>query len=100
VHNLCYVIHLKFNSVLRSYLTCVISSLNNFFTANAIVSYFYIDYPLTMTSPIVYDVNLESHEKNYCDIQPIIIESNMELTITRWKKRNIFQGQSFRLEWK
>lgn len=28
----------------------------------------HIDYPITMTSPIVYDVNLESHEKNYCDI--------------------------------
>ena len=53
-----------------------------------------------MASPIVYDVNLESHEKNYCDIQPVIIESNKERAIARWKKRNIFQGQSFRLEWK
>lgn len=59
-----------------------------------------IDYPITMTSPIVYDVNLESHEKNYCDIQPVIIENNKERAIARWKKRNIFQGQSFRLEWK
>ena len=53
-----------------------------------------------MKSPIVYDVNLESHEKKYCDIQPVIIESNKERVIARWKKRNIFQGQSFRLEWK
>jgi hypothetical protein len=53
-----------------------------------------------MTSPIVYEVNLESHEKNYYDIQPVIIESNKERTIARWKKRNIFQEQSFRLEWK
>jgi hypothetical protein len=44
-----------------------------------------------MTSPIVYDVNLESHEKNYCDIHPVIIESNMERAIARWKKRNIFK---------
>ncbi len=36
----------------------------------------------------------------YCDIQPVIIESNKEHVIARWKKRNIFQGQSFRLEWK
>ena len=50
-----------------------------------------IDYPITITSPIVYDVNLESHEKNYCDIQPVIIESNKERAIARWKKRNIFQ---------
>jgi hypothetical protein len=34
----------------------------------------------------VYDVNLESHEKNYCDIQPVIIESNKERAIARWKK--------------
>jgi hypothetical protein len=59
-----------------------------------------IDYPITMAPPAVYDVSLESHEKNYCDIQPVIIESNKERAIARWKKRNIFQGQSFRLEWK
>jgi Adenylate and Guanylate cyclase catalytic domain len=59
-----------------------------------------IDYPITMAPPVVYDVSLESHEKNYCDIQPAIIESNKERAIARWKKRNIFQGQSFRLEWK
>ena len=59
-----------------------------------------IDYPITMTALVVYDVNIESHEKNYCDIQPAIIESNNEHVIARWKKRNIFQGQSFRLEWK
>ena len=59
-----------------------------------------IDYPVTMTAPVVYDVNIESHEKNYCDIQPAIIESNSERVIARWKRRNIFQGQSFRLEWK
>ena len=39
-----------------------------------------IDYPITMTAPVVYDVNIESHEKNYCDIQPAIIESNNERT--------------------
>jgi len=27
-----------------------------------------IDYPITMTALVVYDVNLESHEKKYCDI--------------------------------
>ena len=59
-----------------------------------------IDYPITMKSPLVYDVNLESHEKIKCDIQPVIIESNNERAIARWRKRNIFQGQSFRLEWK
>ena len=54
-----------------------------------------------MTAPVVYDVNIESHEKNYCDIQPAIIKSKTnERVIARWKKRNIFQGQSFRLEWK
>jgi hypothetical protein len=53
-----------------------------------------------MTAPVVYDVNIESHEKNYCDIQLAIIESNNEGVIARWKKRNIFQDQSFRLEWK
>jgi hypothetical protein len=58
-----------------------------------------IDYPITMAPPVVYDVSLESHEKNYCDIQPVLIESNKERAIARWKKRNIFQGQSFRLEW-
>lgn len=59
-----------------------------------------IDYPITMMPPIVYDVTLESHEKNYCDTQPVIIESNKERAIARWKKMNINQGQSFRLEWK
>jgi hypothetical protein len=59
-----------------------------------------IDYPITMTAPVVYDVNIESHQKNYCDIQLAIIESNNERVIARWKKRNIFQDQSFRLEWK
>lgn len=59
-----------------------------------------IDYPITMAPPVVYDINIESHEKNYCDIQPAIIESNKKRAIARWKKRNIFQGQSFRLEWK
>ncbi|HEY8522371.1 MAG TPA: hypothetical protein VIL14_01285 [Nitrososphaeraceae archaeon] len=58
-----------------------------------------IDYPITMTAPVVYDVNIES-QKNYCDIQLAIIESNKERVIARWKKRNIFQDQSFRLEWK
>ena len=42
-----------------------------------------IDYSITMTSPIVYEVNLESHEKNYCDIQSVIIESNKECAIAR-----------------
>jgi hypothetical protein len=36
-------------------------------------------------------------KKNYCDIQPAIIESNNERVIARWKKRNIFQGQSLDL---
>ena len=59
-----------------------------------------IDYPITMMPPVVYDANLESHEKNYCDTQPVIIESNKERAIARWKRMNIYQGQSFRLEWK
>ena len=45
----------------------------------------HIDYPITMTSSIVYDINLESHKKNYYDIQPVIIESNKERIIARWK---------------
>lgn len=52
-----------------------------------------------MIPPIVYDVNLES-QKNYCDTQPVIIESNKERAIARWKRMNINQVQSFRLEWK
>ena len=59
-----------------------------------------IDYPRSMAPPVVYDLSLESHEKHYCDIQPVIIESDKERATARWKKRNIFQGQSFRLEWK
>lgn len=59
-----------------------------------------IDYPITMMPPVVYDANLESHEKNYCDTQPVIIESNKERAIARWKRMNIYQGQSIRLEWK
>ena len=35
--------------------------------------------------------------KKYWDIQPVIIESNKERVIARWKKRNIFQGQSLDL---
>jgi hypothetical protein len=53
-----------------------------------------------MMPPVVYDANLESPEKNYCDTQPVIIESNKERAIARWKRMNIYQGQLFRLEWK
>ena len=59
-----------------------------------------IDYPITMMPPVVYDANLEAQEKKYCDTQPVIIESNKERAIARWKRMNIYQGQSFRLEWK
>ncbi|MGE0243562.1 MAG: adenylate/guanylate cyclase domain-containing protein [Nitrososphaeraceae archaeon] len=58
------------------------------------------DYPVTMMPPVVYDVSLESHEKKYCDKQPVIIEINKERATARWKRMNIFQGQSFRFEWK
>jgi hypothetical protein len=50
-----------------------------------------------MTAPVIYNVNIESHEKNYRDIQSAIIESNSERVIARWKRRNIFQGQSLGL---
>jgi hypothetical protein len=58
------------------------------------------DYPITMVPPIVYDTSLESHEKKYCDKQPVVIEINKERATARWKRMNIFQGQSFRFEWK
>jgi hypothetical protein len=58
------------------------------------------DYPVTMMPPIVYDVSLESHEKKYCDKQPVVIEINGGRATARWKRMNIFQGQSFRFEWK
>jgi Adenylate and Guanylate cyclase catalytic domain len=57
-------------------------------------------YPITMIPPIVYDVSLESHEKKYCDKQPVVIEINEGRATARWKRMNIFQGQSFRFEWK
>jgi hypothetical protein len=52
---------------------------------------------VTVTAPVIYNVNIESHEKNYCDILSAIIESNSERVIARWKRRNIFQGQSLGL---
>lgn len=58
------------------------------------------DYPITMAPPIVYDTSLESHEKKYCDKQPVVIEINKGRATARWKRMNIFQGQSFRFEWK
>ena len=58
------------------------------------------DYPITMVPPIVYDTSLESHEKKYCDKQPVVLEINKERATARWKRMNIFQGQSFRFEWK
>jgi len=58
------------------------------------------DYPITMVPPIVYDTSLESHEKKYCDKQPVVIEINKGRATARWKRMNIFQGQSFRFEWK
>ena len=58
------------------------------------------DYPITMVPPIVYDTSLESHEKKYCDKQPVVIEINKGRATARWKRTNIFQGQSFRFEWK
>ncbi|HET7642789.1 MAG TPA: adenylate/guanylate cyclase domain-containing protein [Nitrososphaeraceae archaeon] len=58
------------------------------------------DYPITMTPPIVYDTSLESHEKKYCNKQPVVIEINKGRATARWKRMNIFQGQSFRFEWK
>jgi hypothetical protein len=58
------------------------------------------DYPVTMMPPVVYDVSLESHEKKYCDKQPVVIEINGGRATARWKRMNIFQGQSFRFEWK
>ena len=58
------------------------------------------DYPITMAPPIVYDTSLESHEKKYCNKQPVVIEINKGRATARWKRMNIFQGQSFRFEWK
>jgi hypothetical protein len=65
-----------------------------------------IEYPDYMSSPVVYEVNLETDEVIKCKIQPTVekikvnTSSNTKLSKARWVKREIIKGQSFRFEWK
>ena len=64
-----------------------------------------IEYPSHMSSPVAYEVNLETDEVIKCRIQPTVEKirnsnDKGKRSIARWKKKDIIQGQSFRFEWK
>jgi Adenylate and Guanylate cyclase catalytic domain len=64
-----------------------------------------IEYPSHMSSPVAYEVNLETDEVIKCRIQPIVEKirnsnDNDKRSMARWAKKDIIQGQSFRFEWK
>jgi hypothetical protein len=77
----------------------------NYFAVNCQKFVVTIDYPDDIDPPIAYEVNSESGEIKRCRIQPVIKtkgnnNSNNNRNLASWVKRNIFQGQSFRFEWK
>ena len=58
-----------------------------------------------MSSPVAYEVNLETDEVIKCRIQPTVKKmrnsnDNDQRSMARWVKKDIIQGQSFRFEWK
>jgi hypothetical protein len=55
-----------------------------------------------MTTPIVYDVDLENDEVKRYKIQPVIEKgkgNKKDRNLARWTKKDIIQGQSFKFEW-
>lgn len=58
-----------------------------------------IDYPEGIDPPTVYEVNVESDEKKRLKIQPVIEKKENARILSRWVKRDVTQGQSFRFEW-
>jgi len=67
-----------------------------------------LEYPPNMSTPIAYEVNLETDEVAKCKIQPTVEKmkkgnkrnNNYKRNIARWEKKEIIKGQSFRFEWK
>jgi hypothetical protein len=63
-----------------------------------------IEYPSSMSTPVAYEVNLETDEVIKCKIQPAVEKmkgpNNNKRNIVRWVRREIVKGQSFRFEWK
>jgi hypothetical protein len=68
-----------------------------------------LEYPQNMSTPVAYEVNLETDEVVKCKIQPTVEKmkkgnkrnnNNYRRNIATWEKREIIKGRSFRFEWK
>lgn len=74
----------------------------NYFAVDCHTFVVTIDYPKDMTTPVVYDVNLENDEVKRYKVQPVVEKGSANKrnrNLARWTKRDIIQGQSFKFEW-
>jgi Adenylate and Guanylate cyclase catalytic domain len=74
----------------------------NYFAVDCHTFVVTIDYPKDMTTPVVYDVNLENDEVKRYKVQPVVEKgraNKRNRNLARWTKRDIIQGQSFKFEW-
>jgi hypothetical protein len=74
----------------------------NYFAVDCHTFIVTIDYPKDMTTPVVYDVNLENDEVKRYIVQPVVEKgraNKRNRNLARWTKKDIIQGQSFKFEW-
>lgn len=58
-----------------------------------------IDYPASIKSPVVSEVNLETEEKKRSKVQPAVARGGKGRCTAKWSRKDISPGLSFRFEW-